>query len=80
MLNVPAVPLPVKEVYVVGMHSQDESTRDRLPRAPAPGFVRDGVLVTDTFTIVRYRAPRPVPVRARELLAAEQKARFGGKS
>ena len=54
---------------MVGMHSQDESTRDRPARPPAPGFARDGVQVTDTFTLVRYRAPRPARVTARQLLA-----------
>jgi mannosyltransferase len=69
------VPFPlggsaVAEVDVVGMHSQDESTRDRPPRSPAPGFSRAGVLVTDTYTLVRYRAARPTLVTARQLLAA----------
>ena len=50
------------------MHSQDESTRDRGPRPPGPGFEQAGVLVTDTFTIVRYRSPRPARVTPRRLL------------
>ena len=71
--NTRLVPLPpagahVSEVDLVGMHSQDESTRNRRPRPPAPGFAFAGARVTDTFTIVRYRAARPQRVTPLQLL------------
>src|SRR5206468_2563783 len=58
----------VSEVDVVGMHSQDESTRDRRPRPPTPAFRQSGAAVTDTYTIVRYRSAAPVHVGYRQLL------------
>ncbi|MFL5332816.1 MAG: hypothetical protein ACJ8H8_06475, partial [Geminicoccaceae bacterium] len=60
---------PVAEVDLVGMHSQDGSTLDRPARPPAPGFALAGVVRRDTFTLVRYRAQRPVRLPALQLYA-----------
>jgi hypothetical protein len=70
----PVAGASVSEVDIVGMHSQDESTRRRAlgppPRPSNPAFRLSGRADTDTFTIVRYRATRPVRVTYRELLPA----------
>jgi hypothetical protein len=58
----------VAEVDLVGMHSQDESTRDRPARAPSPAFAESGRAVADTYTIVRYRARQPMRLTYRQLL------------
>ena len=58
----------VSEVDLVGMHSQDESTRNRRPRPPTGAFRVSGLAVTDTYTIVRYRSAAPVQVGYRQLL------------
>jgi hypothetical protein len=62
----------VSEVDIVGMHSQDESTRRRAlgppPRPSNPAFNLTGRADTDTFTIIRYRAPRPVHMTLSQLV------------
>jgi mannosyltransferase len=65
----PLAGVRVREVDVVGMHSQDESTRDQRPRPPSRRFKPAGVRVTDTYTIVRWRSAKPARVLPRQLLA-----------
>jgi len=68
-------PLPlegarVREIAVLGMRSQDESFRRRAAgdaRRPA-GFRPASTDVNDRFTLVRYRADRPVTVTGAQLV------------
>jgi hypothetical protein len=62
----------VQEVAVLGMRAQDETWRTRASgatRAPA-GFRLVASEVTDRFTLVRYRAARPMPVSGAQLVEA----------
>jgi mannosyltransferase len=62
----------VSEIDIVGMHSQDESTRRRAlgppPRPSNRAFRLAGRVDTDTFTIVRYRATRPMRTTLNQLV------------
>ena len=57
---------PVREVAIVGMRSQDESTRarafDPAYRPRLPGFPVVRRADRDTYTLILLRAPRPTPV------------------
>jgi mannosyltransferase len=62
----------VSEIVLLGMASEDESTRRRPGadprRPPAPGFRLVELRDEDRFTLARFRSPRPVWV-TRERLA-----------
>jgi 4-amino-4-deoxy-L-arabinose transferase-like glycosyltransferase len=64
---------PVSEIVLLGMASEDESTRRRpgadARRPPAPGFRLVELREADRFTLARFGSPRPVRV-TREQLAA----------
>jgi hypothetical protein len=61
----------VNFVYIIGMHSQDESTRarafDPAYRPTVPGFTLAGRIDNKRFTLIALRSARPVPVDLREL-------------
>jgi hypothetical protein len=68
-------PLPpgtrVTEIVVLGMRSQDEATRARAydpafaPRVP--GFRQTERIDRDAYTLIRLRAPHPIPVDPAQL-------------
>jgi hypothetical protein len=61
----------VNFVYIVGMHSQDESTRarafDPAYRPALPGLKQAGRIDGKRFTVIAFRSARPVPVDLRRL-------------
>jgi 4-amino-4-deoxy-L-arabinose transferase-like glycosyltransferase len=65
---------PVSDIAIVGMHSQDESTRARAfdqayaPRVP--GFIETERIDGDLYTLIRLEAPYPTPVDLNTLQAA----------
>jgi hypothetical protein len=64
----------VLEIAIVGMHSQDESTRARAfdpgyaPRVP--GFTEAERIDGDLYTLIRLEAPHPTSIDATTLQAA----------
>lgn len=75
-----ALPQRVREVLVAGAADRPRSADKAVPprRAPGrlPGFRLVGRDLDSTYTLFRYRARRPVPVRAEEL----QGVTLGGPS
>jgi hypothetical protein len=68
-------PPAVADVAVLGMASQDESTRRGGPAAPpGPGFRPVAREVRERFTLVRWRAPRPVRLTPERLARARLSA------
>jgi hypothetical protein len=72
-----ARPGSVPEIVILGMHSQDESTRAQAfnpAYAPnIPGFRQTERIDADAYTLIRLRADRPTPVDPGTL----QSARLG---
>ena len=67
----PGAGVTVREVALVGMHSEDESFRRRPGRPPAtppaPGFRLVEVVDDDRFTVLRFRAARPMRLSVGQL-------------